>query len=101
MQTEVMAVLPSIPAGLCLLLSLLACSPALLAAWRRPTAVVFASGVVSEPCEVHTIAGENGMLWIACFAFVFGCFFHTRRSRQRGTLNTCGLNGLYSTRGVQ
>lgn len=73
-QTEVMAVLPSIPAGLCLLVSLLACSPALLAVWRRPTAVVFAWGVVSEPCEVQTVAGENCTLWIACFVSVF-CFF--------------------------
>lgn len=46
-RTEVMAVLPSVPACLCAVLSLLACSPALLKAWKRPSPEVLALGVVS------------------------------------------------------
>lgn len=47
MRTEVMAVLPPVPAGACLLLSVLACWPALVRAWRSPSLQVFAWGVVS------------------------------------------------------
>lgn len=47
MRTEMMAVLPPVPAGACLLLSVVACCPALLRAWRNPSPKVFASGVVS------------------------------------------------------
>lgn len=48
MQTEVMAVLPSVPPGVCLLLSVLACCPALLRAWNNPCPSVFAWGAVRE-----------------------------------------------------
>eukprot|EP00752_Nemacystus_decipiens_P002051 g1964.t1 len=45
-RTEVMAVLPPVPAGACLLLSVLACYPALVRAWRSPSPQVFAWGVM-------------------------------------------------------
>lgn len=47
MRTEIMAVLPPVPAAACLLLSILACSPALLRSWKNPSPLVFAWGVVS------------------------------------------------------
>ncbi len=46
-RTEIMAVLPPVPAVACLLLSILACAPALLRAWKNPSPLVFAWGVVS------------------------------------------------------
>ncbi|CAM9362372.1 unnamed protein product [Scytosiphon promiscuus] len=45
-RTEVMAVLPPVPAGVCLLFSLLACVPALVVAWRNPSPQAFAWGTV-------------------------------------------------------
>eukprot|EP00903_Cladosiphon_okamuranus_P012361 g11588.t2 len=45
-RTEVMAVLPPVPAVACLLWSVLACCPALLRAWRKPSSEAFAWGVV-------------------------------------------------------
>ncbi|CAM9786846.1 unnamed protein product [Ectocarpus sp. 13 AM-2016] len=45
-RTEMMAVLPSVPTAACLFLSVLACWPAFVRAWKRPSAQVFAWGVV-------------------------------------------------------
>ncbi|CAB1107431.1 unnamed protein product [Ectocarpus sp. CCAP 1310/34] len=45
-RTEIMAVLPSVPTAACLFLSFLACWPAFVRAWKRPSAQVFAWGVV-------------------------------------------------------
>ncbi|CBJ33171.1 Dolichyl-P-Glc:Glc1Man9GlcNAc2-PP-dolichyl glucosyltransferase ALG8, family GT57 [Ectocarpus siliculosus] len=45
-RTEIMAILPSVPTAACLFLSVLACWPAFVRAWKTPSAQVFAWGVV-------------------------------------------------------
>ena len=64
MRTEIMAVLPPVPAGACLLLSVLACCPALVRAWRSPSPQVFAWGVVSAAVVwvVGVLCGACGCL---------------------------------------
>ncbi|CAM9151826.1 unnamed protein product, partial [Ectocarpus fasciculatus] len=45
-RTEIMAMLPAVPTAVCLVLSVLACWPAFVRAWKSPSAQVFAWGVV-------------------------------------------------------
>lgn len=59
-RTEVMAVLPSVSPSVCLLLSALACCPALLRAWKNPSPPVFAWGVVRRIVLVFCC-----MAWLA------------------------------------
>ena len=62
MRTEIMAVLPSVPAGLCAFLSLLACCPALVKAWKRPSPEVLALGVVRVLLFFFLSAGGWGKI---------------------------------------
>lgn len=69
-----MAVLPTVPTAACLFLSVLACWPAFVRAWKRPSAQVFAWGVVSRRPRFAPCGGLDVIGCCRCFVARVGQF---------------------------